>query len=57
MKLSKESIEYCKSLIINKGCGSDYEFCKICRSNPIITKDSLNKWNEKINEYVRKRKP
>jgi hypothetical protein len=54
MDLSKESVEYCKGLMGDGGCGSDYDFCKICRSNPIITKESLNEWTKKINEYVRK---
>ena len=57
MKLSKESIEYCKTIRGKnyKGCGNDYEFCKICRSNPMITKESLKQWEEKINNYASKK--
>ncbi len=53
MKLSKESIEYCKELRKKNGCVSDYKFCEICRSNPIINKDRLNNWVNKINEYAK----
>jgi len=58
MKLSKESIEYCKTIRGKnyKGCGNDYDFCNMCR-NHIRTKEDINSNTKKINDYVRKRKP
>lgn len=53
-KLSKESIEYCNSIRgkYYKGCGSDYEFCKLCRENT-FTSDQLNDRTKKINDYAK----
>jgi len=53
-KLSKESIEYCKIIRgkNHKGCGSDYEFCKLCRETT-YTAEQLNDITKKINDYAK----
>jgi hypothetical protein len=55
-KLTKESIDYCNNIRgkRHEGCGSDKEFCKLCRSYG-HSADQLNQTNKRINELVRKR--
>ena len=55
-KLSKESIHYCNLIRGRnyKGCGSDYEFCKLCRENT-FTANQLNNRTKKINDYAKKK--
>ena len=53
-KLTKHSIDYCNSIKgkDHKGCGSDANFCKLCRSYG-HTADQFSQNNKKINELVR----
>ena len=55
-KLTKESIDYCNSIRgkNHKGCGTDADFCKLCRSYG-NTADQLSQNNKKINDLAKKR--
>ena len=54
IKLSKKASDYCEKIRGKnyQGCGSDKEFCKLCRDN-IKTIEQFNTRNKKINTLVK----
>ena len=54
IEISEEAIKYCNNIRGKNysGCGSDYDFCKLCRTNA-SSSDQLNRNRIDINNYIK----